>query len=96
MRSILGWLVVAGLGYWGYQTFISETDSNGLLKLDRYEQKTVDVWFYFPDGREYMVGTVKGASACGDAAQSYAADKGGGRTDYDWSYVCCTVENGTV
>ena len=95
MKNLLTLIVLLGIGYWVYQTFISDTDSDGLLKLDRYEEKTVDIWLYFPDGREYMIGTVEGASACGARAWSYAAEKGGGRTDYDWSYVCCTVEDGS-
>ena len=95
MKDILQIVVIIIIGYWLFQTFISDTDSDGLLKLDEYENRTVDVWFYFPDGSEYMIGTVEGASACGDRAWSFAAEKGGGRTDYDWSYICCTVEDGS-
>ena len=95
MKGLITLIIIAIVGYWLYQTFISDTDSDGLLKLDRYEDKTVDVWFSFPDGSEYMIGTVKGASACGSVAWSFAAEKGKGRTDYNWSYVCCTVENGS-
>jgi hypothetical protein len=93
MKNLFWFVVLIGAGYWAYRTFVSDVDGDGLLRLDRYEDKTVDVWFYFPDGREYMIGTVRGAFACGSLARSYAADKGGGRTDYDWSYVCCTVED---
>jgi len=95
LKDFIQLIIVIAVGYWLYQTFISDTDSNGLLKLDQYDKKTVDVWFYFPDGSEYMIGTVEGASACGAIAWSYAAEKGNGRTDYDWSYICCTVEDGS-
>jgi len=95
MKGIF-WLIIWVLvGYWVYQTFISDTDSDGLLKLDSYEDRVVDVWFSFPNGSQYMIGTVKGASACGSLAWSYAAEKGEGKTNYDWSYVCCTVEDGS-
>ena len=95
MKEFIQLVLIIIAGYWLYNTFISDTDSDGLLKLDAYESRTVDVWFYFPDGSEYMIGTVKGASACSALARSYASEKGGGRTDYDWSYICCTVEDGS-
>ena len=95
MGEFIKLILVVALGYWVYQAFISDTDSDGLLKYSEYEDRTVDVWFYFPDGREYIIGTVEGASACGGRAWAYASEKGGGRTDYDWSYICCTVEDGS-
>lgn len=64
------------------------------LPLNRYEEMNVGVWFYFDESdREEFLGTVRGASACGETASSYARRN---NVDSDaWSYVCCTHEAGS-
>lgn len=61
------------------------------LPLYRYEEMSVSVYFYFPNGNEVYLGDTIGASSCGDYAYSYAYEKDLSRYD-DWSYVCCTHE----
>lgn len=54
---------------------------------------TYNVLFYFPsygsESKEFFIGTTKGLQQCGEQARSYAFQKGRGKTDYDWGYVCC-------
>ena len=69
----------------------SDTDSDGLLKYDRYEEVDVNVYFYFEDNsQDYYLGTVTGASACGGLARSYAYDKS--VENSAWSYICITTD----
>ena len=68
-----------------------DTDSRGLLKLDRYEEVDVNVYFYFEDSnKDYFLGQVRGASACGSMARGYAYDKSVQNTN--WSYICITTD----
>jgi len=49
-----------------------------------------DVYFYPPSGgQEIFVGNVEGLEACQIAARNFAAQLGGARADYGWSYICC-------
>ena len=64
------------------------------LPLSRYDDLDVHVYFYFPGGKEQYLGRVRGASACGGTARSYAAQHNLS-TNRDWSYICCTVEGGS-
>lgn len=69
----------------------SDVDSNGYLKLDRYEKVEVDVYFYFQNSsKEYYLDTVTGTSSCGDVAYSYAYEKRVQNTR--WSYICITTD----
>ena len=64
------------------------------LPLDRYEDVDADVLFYRDDtDQSENLGTVRGASACGDVAANRASEL---NLDGDaWSYVCCTHEDGS-
>lgn len=64
------------------------------LPLSRYDDVEVNVYFYFPGGREAFLGETKGASSCGSMARSYAARNDMSR-NREWSYICCTKENGS-
>ena len=69
----------------------SDTDSDGLLKYDRYEEVDVNVHFYFEDNsKDYYLGTVTGASACGGLARNYAYEKS--VENSGWSYICITTD----
>lgn len=64
------------------------------LSLSEYDDVDVNVYFYFPNDREVSLGKVRGASACGDVAYSYAREKNLSRSDR-WSYICCTIRKGS-
>ncbi len=69
----------------------SDTDSDGLLKLDRYEEVDVNVYFYFEgSNQDYYLGETRGASSCGRKARGYAYEKNVQNTD--WSYICITTD----
>lgn len=64
------------------------------LPLDEYEEVAVHAYFYFPNDTERYLGKYHGAAACGDAAYAYAREKG--MSSYtSWSYICCTIRNGS-
>ena len=49
-----------------------------------------DVYFFPPNSdQQIFVGNVVGLEACQIAAGNFAAQLGGARAGYDWSYVCC-------
>jgi hypothetical protein len=51
---------------------------------------TYNVLFYFPEDKtERFIGQSKGLSQCYQLARNYAFEKGNGRSDYGWSYICC-------
>ena len=65
------------------------------LPISRYEDLYVHVWFWFPDDeKSYYLGRTKGASSCGAIAHDYAASKNM-NLQSNWSYVCCTEEDGS-
>lgn len=64
------------------------------LDFSQYEKVKVNTYFYFPDNTEVYLGEHKGASACGNAAYSYAKSKKLDNSD-DWSYICCTIRKGS-
>jgi|TARA_B110000483_G_scaffold77522_2_gene96563 hypothetical protein len=87
MRLII---VLALIGYVIFR-YSSDVDSDGYLKLDRYEKVDVDVYFYFQNSpQEYYLDTVTGTSNCGDVAYSYAYEKRVQSTR--WSYICITTD----
>ena len=94
MREIIGLFIVAVVVYncsgggYGTDGIFGPPDS---LPLSRYDDLYVNVYFYFPDGKEAYLGRTKGASSCGDMAHGYAHQHRltGNR---NWSYVCCTEE----
>ena len=53
-----------------------------------------NIYFYFPDGREYYLGEVSGLDACQAEASSFAYEKSG-TTNYDWDYICCMKAKGS-
>ena len=64
------------------------------LPFSRYDDIDVSVYFYYPDDTERYLGDVRGASACGDTAYDYAW-RNGLRTNSNWTYLCCTHEDGS-
>jgi|LauGreSuBDMM15SN_2_FD.fasta_scaffold348425_2 hypothetical protein len=54
------------------------------------EASTFNVYFYFPDGKEYYLGKSRGLSQCQGMARSFANQKSSDNADrYGWSYICC-------
>ena len=91
MASLIWWgfvyLVAAFfLGWWPF----SDGDT---LPLSKYEDVSVNAYFYYPNDKEVYLGQYRGASACQNAAQSFASSKN--MTSASWSYICCTIENGS-
>ena len=91
MASLIWWgfvyLVAAFfLGWWPF----SDGDT---LPLSKYEDVSVNAYVYYPNDKEVYLGQYRGASACQNAAQSFASSKN--MTSASWSYICCTIENGS-
>lgn len=54
------------------------------------EDSTFNVYFYFPDHREYYLGKTRGLSQCQSLAWSYANEKSEGKSsEFNWDYICC-------
>ena len=82
------YLIVAFLiGWWPFNS------DNDLLPFSKYEDVSVNAYFYFPDDREVFLGRYKGASSCQVAARNYASSKN--MSSANWSYICCTIEKGS-
>lgn len=65
------------------------------LPVSRYEDLQVGVYFTMPDGSDTrFLGETTGAASCGDIAYSHAQRLGLDRFS-NWSYACCTHENGS-
>ena len=75
------------IGWWPFNS------NNDLLPFSKYEDVSVNAYFYFPDNREVFLGRYKGASACQSAASNYAYSKE--MSSANWSYICCTIEKGS-
>ena len=74
MGSIIGW----GIIYFVAAFFMSWwpfNAGNDILPFSKYEDVSVNAYFYFPDDREIFLGQYKGASACQNAARNYANSK---------------------
>lgn len=70
-------------------TFKACSDGEGNLNAG-LENSTFNVYFYFPDGKEYYLGKSRGLSQCQSMAWYYANQKSDGNsTNYNWSYICC-------
>ena len=78
----------------GLTFVLSGCDDDGLLPLSEYEKVDVNVYFYFPDGREVHLGKTRGAQSCGNISHSHARQKDLERSD-GWSYICCTIYKGS-
>ena len=63
------------------------------LPFSKYEEISVNAYFYYPDDKEVYLGQMIGASACQSAANRYAASKN--MSNANWSYICCTIEQGS-
>ena len=64
------------------------------LPFSDYETVRVGVYFYDQNNREVYLGSTVGASSCGSMAFAHASRQGLSRHD-SWSYICCTLENGS-
>lgn len=78
-------------GSWGTDKIFGPPET---LPFTRYDEVDVNVYFYFPDGSELYLGETKGSSSCGSMAHAYAYEKGLD-SNHNWSYVCCTIEDGS-
>jgi len=69
--------------------FKSCSDGVGNINLG-LEDSTFNVYFYFPNGKEYYLGKSRGLSQCQTMAWRFANDKSSDKVDsYGWSYICC-------
>jgi hypothetical protein len=57
------------------------------------QEADYNVYFYFPDEREYFLGKAQGLSNCGSIAWAYAEDHK--VTNANWSYICCMIAKGS-
>lgn len=91
MASLIWWgfVYLAAAFFLGWWPF-SDGDT---LPLSKYEDVSVNAYFYYPNDKEVYLGQYRGASACQSAAQSFASSKN--MTSASWSYICCTIENGS-
>jgi hypothetical protein len=64
------------------------------LPYSRYDDVDVSVYFYDSNNNERYLGVVRGATACGEEAYSYAS-RNGFRDSASWNYICCTHEDGS-
>jgi hypothetical protein len=79
-------LVIAGCG--------DECSDYSDFSCKQIEKATYNVYFYFPDDREYFVGVADGLDQCGSIAYRYATSKNLTRNQ-DWSYICCMKAKGS-
>lgn len=85
-----GFLYIAATFFLGWWPF----SDSGTLPLSKYEDVSVNAYFYYPNDTEVYLGQHRGASACQSAAASFAASKD--ISGANWSYICCTIENGSA
>jgi len=71
-----------------------ECSSYSDFSCDEIEDASYNVYFYFPNNKEYPLGMANGLSQCGSVAYSYAASKNLSRSD-GWSYICCMKAKGS-
>ena len=64
------------------------------FSCSQIQKADYNVYFYFPNGREYYLGPAEGLNQCGDVAYSYAASKNLNNNS-DWSYICCMKAKGS-
>ncbi len=90
--ALIGWIVIyLGVAFFaGWWPFSA---TNSTLPFSEYESVSVNAYFYFPNDQEVYLGRFMGASACQSAAYNYAASKN--MSSQNWSYICCTIEEGS-
>lgn len=64
------------------------------FSCSRIEKAKYNAHFYFPDGREELLGQTRNLEQCGDVVHGFAASRGLGDDD-GWSYVCCMRAKGS-
>ncbi len=71
-----------------------ECSSYSDFSCTEIQKATYNVYFYFPNQKEYYLGVANGLSQCGSMAHSYASSKNlsGNR---EWSYICCMKAKGS-
>ena len=70
-----------------------ECGSYSEFSCSEIEAADYNVYFYYPSGTEKYLGEVRGLSACGSTAGSFASREeihGG-----NWGYVCCMIAKGS-
>ena len=92
MGSIIGWGIIYFIAAF-FMSWWPFNAGNDILPFSKYEDVSVNAYFYFPDNREIYLGQYKGASACQNAARNYANSKN--MSSASWSYICCTNEKGS-
>ena len=58
------------------------------------QDASYNVYFYFPNDKEYYLGVAEGLSQCGDMAYSYAESKNMS-VQTKWNYICCMKAKGS-
>lgn len=86
VATILYGVILSGCG--------DECSSYSDFTCSEIQKATYNVYFYFPNDKEYYLGVADGLSQCGSVAYSYAASKNlsGNR---DWGYICCMKAKGS-
>lgn len=64
-----------------------ECSSYSKYSCSQIEAAQYNVYFYYPSGKEELIASVQGLSACQSAARQTAFDKH--LNNANWSYVCC-------
>lgn len=57
------------------------------------ENVQINVYFYYPNGKEVYLGEVKGVSQCQKTASSFAYIEK--QKQSNWDYLCCTIRKGS-
>jgi hypothetical protein len=71
-----------------------ECSSYSDFSCKEIQKAPYNVYFYFPNDKEYYLGKADGLDQCGSMAYSYAATKNLS-SNREWSYICCMIAKGS-
>ena len=71
-----------------------ECSSYSEFSCSEIQNATYNVYFYFPNNKEYYLGVANGLSQCGLMAHNYAASNNLS-DNREWSYICCMKAKGS-
>ena len=71
-----------------------ECSSYSDFTCSEINEATYNVYFYFPNNKEYYLGVANGLSQCGSLAYSYSSSKNL-NDNREWSYICCMKAKGS-
>ena len=71
-----------------------ECSSYSDFSCSEIQKANYNVYFYFPNNKEYYLGVANGLGQCGSLAYNYASSMNlsGNR---EWSYICCMKAKGS-